>query len=318
MKKFSLTTMSTNISNTHHRCAIAKFKVRLWYACVYYGMGNMSAYALENYFEPLKIQTTDERTPFRNKWSRYMRGENTPRKLLLEKVERDVPNTQVIIEHPLWRLLEQPEIKKPEKWTALLPLELRSRVNAQFIKNPQGLIVGCKFSSRLVYYLATRTNLDTLFALSILWACSSLIDVRQNYATAIYQALLIFFVNKDNNILAIELFAIFKKQIFLATNWENVIFEMEMDIYERNLLLLKQVLTFTKHEFASTTSVNSRLLAILSGRFGFGLSALLRPIWHRSSTRTKEEFLQWWITRNESNYHEVVYQTIDRSSPDAT
>lgn len=293
--------MPANISNRRHRHAVTQFKVRLWYACVSSGMANMSAYGLENYFEPLDIQTTDERTPFRNKWSRYMRGENTPRKQLLKKVERDVPNTQVIIEHLLWRLLEQPEIKTSEKWTALLPSEIRSRVDACFVKDGKKRIIESKYSSRLTYYLAIRTSLDTLFALTILWACSSKTEVQQGYAAAIYQALLIFFAKNDNKTLATELFLIFKNQVFLATDQRNVIFELEEEIYERNLSILKRMLDRNKNAFASTTSVNSRMLAILNGKFGLGLSVLLRPIWHHSSVYTKEEFLQWLLSPDEIN-----------------
>lgn len=218
------------------RLNVDYLKVQLWYENIKKQLNLTTAYQIEKYFEDITEKNTNTRTPIKNKWSRYQKGQHTPRKSLVALVEKHIPNSSQILNHPLWEIIKKTETVSENIGTLMEKLSAETQLIVYKSNTTKYLL---NYDSKIGKKLIKLSNYDSLAALliySIKAYSLKEIEKTQHVSEKIYfnlQVISIYYLNNNMSDVIECLFDLFKKFVFDKTNWENKVFSS-------NILLFKQ------------------------------------------------------------------------------
>lgn len=246
-----------------HRLNVDYLKVQLWYENIKRQLNLTTAYQIERYFEDITEKNTDTRTPIKNKWSRYQKGQHTPRKSLVALVEKHIPNSTQILNHPLWEIIKKTETISENIGAFMETLSAEVQLIVYKTNTTKYLL---NYDNKIGKKLIKLSNYDSLAALFIYWIKAySLkeIEKTQQISEKIYfnlQVISIYYLN-NNMSHAIEcLFNLFKSYIFDKANWENKVFCSDILLFKQQVNIFNTYL----NNFSSLADKYKEIKAIVN------------------------------------------------------
>lgn len=246
-----------------HRHNVDYLKVQLWYENIKRQLNLTTAYQIEKHFEDITDKNTDTRTPIKNKWSRYQKGQHTPRKSLVVLVEKHIPNSSQILNHPLWEIIKKTETISEnigtfmERLSADVQLIVYKSNTIKYLLN---------YDNKIGKKLIKLSNYDSLAALLIYWIKAySLkeIEKTQQISEKIYfnlQVISIYYLNNNMSHTIECLFNLFKSYVFDKANWENKVFCSDILLFKQQVNIFNTYL----NNFSSSKDKQREIKAIIN------------------------------------------------------
>lgn len=221
------------------------------------------------------------------KWQGYRTGKHVPSNELVDYLKVIAPNTRVIIEHPLWRVLKSKQISK------LKAVEYLSQLDISIIKvitkNPDKihfLNERKRVSVQLFNAVESFYNLDSLTALIILFM-EAFADNRTNdvvmLMTRIYRTCLVLSISSPYSNFAVELYYLIYSRVFKKfDNNQDSINYLETS-YIRKVHSIRNVYFMLEDlhriEMWKTKISNQTLFDFFRGKFGVSNATKFLPPW---------------------------------------
>lgn len=203
------------------RDLVEKFRTIYWYEFLRQKTGLESAYSLEKRFEPaaFKLGPNDQVLCHRNKWSSYRSGKRTPRRSLVERVERQAQGSAHQINHVLWDVLrlQKSALEHSAEWVSRLDLEIQKIAfgTASSASSPRQRR---PVARRMLNVLLTRPSLDALALATLLIRESAEREDFQSAFLCVPQTLfllLVVFSSAPMTGFAVELFNFYRQRILI-------------------------------------------------------------------------------------------------------
>jgi hypothetical protein len=235
-----------------------------------------SYYAMEKFFEPDAFGKNVNGSYHRNKWSKYAVGLSRPSMKLIGHVENIYPNTQQIIEHPIWEILRAGTTKNIDisLWINRLSPQIQSIYHWNY-KNQS--TVQLQMAER-------RAGIDALALISILLLEAINNDARKMFIhramCSLYSVLIITCLELPYRGFSDELFDCFNRRIFMQTHPEGCRLGLELiEVKEVTRFLLFELHRMETRGKIKTdrNSIIRVLLKLLGGSYGFDLRYALNP-----------------------------------------
>jgi hypothetical protein len=300
------------------KALVKKLRTRYWYECVRVSMGESTAYALEEIFEPKRFDAGKKRLGQAKKWPRYRSGARKPSAKLVNSVEEKAPGTQKALNAPLWTILlaEDMTTRRAEAYIATLEPKIQA-VMSRWLETWQTSHV-----SRLRHTqgrsLVRAGRLDGLAGLILMWLVyrkHAQQEAMRIVARLIYQAMLMVGADFWSFGLADDLLQVVCMKVFDNTCWEHGKCKLSAQIYSQGIDLLgvahQQV--EDKSLLRTKDGVCRLKQNLLSGKLGYdglyGLAIPLSPDW-KDGPPTRDQYragmgllLQWaWGWTHLSNH----------------
>jgi hypothetical protein len=271
------------------RDVINTLRVRYWYEGLKSRAQLKTAYQLEQHFDEMSFKKDDagKIVHYRNKWSRYERGHNTPQARLFQRVDALEPGSARELNHPLWDVLKKTAPKKTSEEAFLRRLEPEVQ-RIIFGVKPSGVTSYSKrgpVTQCLLEMLERRASLDVLACLT--WLLREAI-VQGNQRTAesvvnsLHNVLLIIGIELQSRRIAELLLGVFVRDILPLGAPRQLKFAMsESDYISASAYLNVTVYNTEDAGYKSVLSWPHRvriMRKLLAGSCGYDVHYALAPV----------------------------------------
>jgi len=285
-----------------------------------------SYYAMEKFFEPDAFGKNVNGSYHRNKWSKYAVGLSRPAMKLIGHVENIYPNTQQIIEHPIWEILRAGTTKNKD--ITLWINRLSPQIQSIYHWNGHYLSPYSKYKNQSTVQLQMaerRAGVDALALISILLLEAINNDGRKMFIhramCSLYTVLLITCLESPYGIFSDELFDCFNRRIFMQVHPEGYRLALELiEVKEIIRLLLYELRRIGNYRNikAERNSVIRVILKMLSGNYGFDLRHALNPPYVPTTDNLDQKtrkFIECWRKRREWGLQVIREGRIEKFPP---
>ncbi|HPH05746.1 MAG TPA: hypothetical protein PL131_07710 [Methylotenera sp.] len=264
------------------RTDIDVLRTALWFDCLKSHLNVISAYGVRNSVVPKHINE-NQYNPFQEiKWAKYQTGKHTPTKRVAELAESVVPNSRVILDHVLWRILKAPT-PTPQMIKSYLS-QLNSDVKGVLYTNQMGRLRRKKVDSQLYKALERVSSLDALAALILLLREGEENKFKfRSLIHSIYNTCLIVF--------SIELYSKYNDYIY-SIFYDRVFSRLDDEIYDlknwdnqfaEKLIMLNSLCEKLANKVGFDESQpkprSKYLQKLLDGDYGLPIADALAPNW---------------------------------------
>lgn len=264
------------------RTDIDVLRTALWFDCLRSHLNVMSAYGVRNSVVPKHINE-NQYNPFQEiKWAKYQTGKHTPTKKVVELAESVVPNSRVILDHVLWRILKAPTLTPQLIRTYLSQLD--SDVKGVLFTNQKGILRRKKIDSQLYKALERASSLDAIAALILLLREGE--DSKFKFRSlvhSIYNTCLLVFSTEPYLKYSKYLYSIFYDRVF--STLDDEIYELQN--WDSQFTEKLRLLNFLSQKIANQFSFDGSqpkprskyLQKLLDGDYGHTIADALTPNW---------------------------------------
>jgi hypothetical protein len=266
------------------RTEVDVIRTAIWFASIKQRLSASTAYEIERRLEPDGFGYSDNNDPYhKNKWSKYQTGQRTPSKDLITRVDSQLPGTQCLIDHVLWKCLKI-DFKNSliaGSWFKELSPNIQQIIFEDNSSNIVGNASRIKFSEVQLKMLERRAGIESLACLIILFHESYSAGSHERaleIGISIYKVLLILSNTLPFKHFTIELFYIFNVRVFSKINANGLGFRFDEFNFVDAVELLNTLLLILEDNGQSTNSVHT-MIHLIDGKYGFDImSALNAPI----------------------------------------